>query len=141
MPEPPDAAWVVVGDDPYVLLIRDDHSAHEGGNPPGHHWFLAHDGSEPPLSWGQLTGPQPVSRWLGADRSVIQRVYAQAELDEAVALARRKAQITPVGEHLIEPRGYCRTCGVRHSTVEIARLEDRLAAETAAETPTRGETP
>lgn len=125
IPEPPDSAWIVVGDDPLVLLVRDDYSAREGGCEPGHHWFYGHDGMKPPLSWAQLTGPQPVDGWPGADRSVVQRVYTQAEVEARVA----KARLTPVGEHLIEPGGYCRTHGVKHSPQEIARAEDRLAEE------------
>lgn len=128
IPEPPDGAWVVVGDDPHVLLVRDDHSAREGGNEPGRHWFYGHDGSEPPLSWAQLTGPQPVDGWLGADQSKIQRVYTQAELDEAVAEARREAGLTVIGDHLMEPGGYCRTHGSIHRPEELARAEDRLEA-------------
>lgn len=116
MPEPPDGAWVVVGEDSLVLLVRDDYSAREAGYEAPYRWFYGHDDVEPPLSWAQVTG-------------AIQRVYTQAELDTAVAQARAEAGIIPVGEHLIEAGGYCRTCGVLHSTVEVARLEDRLVAE------------
>lgn len=130
IPEPPNGAWVVVGDDPHVLLIRDDHSAREAGYEPGRRWFYGHDGSEPPLSWAQLTSPQSVEGWPGADRSVIQRVYTQSELEAAVALARtEQAGLRVIGTHIIEPGGWCRTDGTRHSPEEIARLEDRLAAE------------
>jgi hypothetical protein len=97
MPEPPDGAWIVVGDDPYVLLIRDDHSAREGGEEPGWHWFYGHDGSEPPLSWAQVKGAEVDDGGLVADRSVIQRVWTQDELDQAVA----DGGYEDVGEHRI----------------------------------------
>lgn len=122
MPEPPDAAMVVVGDDPRVLLVRDDHSAREAGYELGRHWFLGHDGQEAPLSWAQVLGAEPDEGQLVADRSVIQRVFTQAELDEAV----RAASLTVVGDHLMEPGGYCRTHGSIHRPEELARAEDRL---------------
>lgn len=43
------------------------------------------------------------------------------EVEAAVAAA----QVTPVGTHLMEPGGWCRTCGGAHSHTEWARLHDQ----------------
>jgi hypothetical protein len=124
MPEPPDGAWVVVGDDPYVLLIRDDHSALVGGNEPGRCWFHAHDGSEEPLSWAQVTGAEPDGGRLVADRRVVQRVWTQVEPDALPALA---GGYETIGDHQIAlGSGVCVTHGERYELPhELDRLRER----------------
>lgn len=127
IPEPPDSAWIVVGDDPHVLLVRDDYSAREGGCEPGHHWFYGHDGMVPPLSWAQLTGPQPVDGWPGADRSVIRQVYTKDELDQAVA----DGDYEQIGEHRIAlSAGRCVLHGEVYQPHELDRLRERERDET-----------
>jgi hypothetical protein len=127
MLEPPDGAWVVVGDDPSVLLVRDDRSARGQGHPAGQRWWLAHDGTVAPVSWAEVTGPP--TAYLDADRSIIQRVYTQAQLDDAVAQARRDAGLSFVGDHVVEPGGYCRTHGSHHNPEELARADDRAEGD------------
>lgn len=59
--------------------------------------------------------------------SYLDELYTQAELDAAVEQARREASVVPVGEHLMEPGGHCRTCGHGHSNTEWARIHDAEA--------------
>lgn len=130
IPEPPDSAMILVGE-PHagVVLVRDDTAAAEGDYG-SQHWQVIGKDVELPLSWAQVVGDEPDDgQLIGADRSVIQRVFTQAELDQAVADARRAAALTVVGDHLMEPGGYCRTHGSVHSPEELARAEDRLESE------------
>lgn len=124
--EPPDGAMVLLGEPPLqVVLVRDDVSANDSAR-----WFPPLDQGHEPARWDDLISSDPdvdVPEVVphGVDRSVVVRLYTQTDLDLAVA----QATVTPVGEHLMEPSGWCRTCGVQHSHVEWARLHDRLEEE------------
>lgn len=126
VPEPPDASLILVGDPrDGVVLLRDDHTAREGGYLPAVRWFDLGDRIDP-LSWAQVIGVEPDGGRLGgADRPRITRLHTEDELREAVA----KVQLRVVGDHIVEAGGWCRTHGSQHSPEEIARAEDRLAGE------------
>lgn len=126
IPEPGDGTRLEFeyGTDLYAVW-RDDESSRAAGwrtGAGGETWCLY--GESVPRTWD----------WLRAEfgdevLANAQRLYTQDELDQA----RAEAGIIPVGEHLIEPGGYCRSCTSHHSTVEIARLEDRLAEDGASD--------
>lgn len=80
------------------------------------------------LPWIDVVAPHMADPATGVEtrrmRPVTQ-LYTQDQLDAAVAAA----QVTPVGGHLKEPGGYCRTCGHAHSHTEWARLHDQATEE------------
>jgi hypothetical protein len=119
IPEPPDSALVLVGgEDNETVYLRDDRGLQPDDS---HRWFpLLGDDEGEARTWDWLAEREPV------------RLYRQAEVDRLVSQARRfglNQAVRPIGEHLVESQGYCRTCGSHHSPEEIARLEDRLAEE------------
>jgi hypothetical protein len=146
VPEPPDGATVLLGDPPVqVAVVRDDHSTSASRDQRPHddisygwdwsnipedaHWWLVHEEFAPPFTWAELTGDEDPARLdyllVGLNRKAVTRLFTAADLDAAV----RAARLTPVGEHLMEPSGYCRTCGIVHSNTEWARLHDQLAGD------------
>lgn len=119
---PPD---MLVGYPP-VAVVYVRHDAAEDADP-RRWWPLVGDDAYP-VTWGevahvQVAGPDG-TRW---EPQTVTRVYTQADVDAAVEAARRDAQVVPVGEHLMEPGGHCRTCGHRHSNTEWARIHDAEA--------------
>lgn len=125
-PEPGDGTRLEFeyGTDVYAVW-RDDESSRAAGwraGAGGETWLLY--GESVPVTWDQLRRDFGDEALANATR-----LYTQAELDQAVSAGRREAGLTVIGDHLMEPGGYCRTCGVAHSPQELARIEDRLAGE------------
>lgn len=55
-----------------------------------------------------------------------------AEIDRLQAEL-KAAQVIPLGDHLKEPGGWCRTHSIHHSEVEWARIHDQLQREEEGE--------
>jgi hypothetical protein len=116
MPEPPAPALVLIGsEDNETVYLRDD----RGLKPDDlHRWFpLLGDDEGEARTWVWLAEREPVE------------LVRRPDADRLVADARREAGITPLGEHLKEPGGWCRTHSIQHSEVEWARIHDQLAEE------------
>lgn len=123
IPEPPDASLVLVGD-PLggVVLLRDDHTAREGGYFPPVHWFDLGDRIDP-LSWPQVIGVEPDKGQLaGVDLSQITRLYTQDEVDDAVAAGGYE----DIGDHRIAlGPGRCVLHGEVYQPNELDLLRER----------------
>lgn len=119
MPEPADTALVMIGgEDNESVYLRDDRGLQPDDR---HRWY--------PLL-GDAEGEVRTWEWLAVREPV--ELVRRPDVDRAVAEARRfglNQAVRPIGEHLVETQGYCRTCTSYHSEPEIARLEDRLAEE------------
>lgn len=125
IPEPSDGRalyWAATGTGEFpVVMVRDDTLRREWTTDPEARWFEANSGGEP-MTWDEMCEHSDREGYPLAEAV---RMVPEAEVARAAAAA----GITPVGEHLMELGGYCRTHGVRHSPEEIARAEDRLAKE------------
>lgn len=116
-------AIVLAGEHPdEVVYAR--HDAQEPEDP--RRWWPLTGAQAEPVTWGevvhvQVAGPDGAG-WRA--RPVV-RLYRQADVDTAV----RAAQVVPLGTHLMEPGGYCRTCGIVHAHTEWARIHDQLMGE------------
>lgn len=61
--------------------------------------------------------------------------HARADVEALLAAVDRlaaelkAAQVVPLGEHLKEPGGWCRTHSIQHSEPEWARIHDQLTEE------------
>lgn len=139
IPEPPDGTSWLIGEPPVqAYVVRDDASASAVRDQDPYRsvaddarWFPADSENDGPYVWSEITGPYVghEDMPIGIDGTKVARLFTQAEVHRLAAEAKATAGLTPVGEHLIEPGGYCRSCGVKHSPEEIARAEDRLAEE------------
>lgn len=78
MPEPPDQAYVLVGDIPsQTLYVRDDEEA-EDCDWGEARWFDAADGNDPPEEWDELVRLKPQRMYLRDDlpRSAVEALDA-----------------------------------------------------------------
>jgi hypothetical protein len=124
MQEPPDGAYVLLGEpDEQELYVRDDSAAREAGYD-GEHWFLAGSPLDDPITWDALT-TEPFTRELPPDAqalATVARLYTQAELDRAVA----DGGYEDIGEHRIGlGAGRCVVHGEVYEPLELDRLRER----------------
>lgn len=128
IPEPPDQHglyWRATGTGEYpVVMIRDDRLATEWEwtDGPEARWFEANSDGEP-MTFADMCEHSDGEGYPMSEAVVL---VPQPEVDRLVAEARRAAGLTFVGDHPVEPGGYCRRCGSKHSPEELARIEDRL---------------
>lgn len=115
MPELPDGTYVILtwrGDSGTTyrdVAVREDMYCDADDQ---HRWHLA--AWDRWLDWAELHAEGDV-----------EELVPRSEVDAAV----KAAQVVPLGEHLMEPSGYCRTCGIVHAHTEWARIHDRLTEE------------
>lgn len=96
------------------VLVRDDNSA--APDDP-HRWHVPNS-DDAWLSWEGLHAEGDV-----------EELVPRSEVDRLIAEARRDAGVLPLGIHLKEPGGWCRTHSIQHSETEWARIHDQLADE------------
>lgn len=115
IPELPDRAIVMVGrDGEERVYLRDDRGLEVGDDC---QWWLV-DGTQPVVGY----------RWSEVEAyGNVVRLFRPEEVAQAVA----EAQLVPLGTHLKEPGGWCRSCSIQHSEPEWARIHDQLAEEDA----------
>lgn len=137
IPEPPANAYALVGESPVqVLLVRDDAATETAiANDPEveleetARWYRVDDEAVGPYTWADITEPG-AQVWINGlsdvyKPEVIQRLYTQAELDAAVAVASTEQ----AGGHAIAvATGRCLCHGTRFSGPELERLRQREEA-------------
>jgi len=128
IPEPPTgAAWYWPPRDKReapIVAVRDDQAAAMHGRPE-RRWLLAMPASRAGVvsdTWQGLLDAI-AAEGVTLDEAIL--LLPPTEVEAAVA----RAQLVPVGAHLKELGGWCRTCSVHHSETEWARIHDQVQRE------------